>query len=85
METVHEKIKQYRNCALWAAYSPQDQNPASHIALFTITDPEATRDDLGNYQWTPALYLSGGTLEECRKRIADEGHAKIMCQMLWAS
>jgi hypothetical protein len=75
-----ERIKQYRNCALWATYTAQENG--NTITYFTITRSDAIETQLIGYQWIPALFASGGTLEECRARVAKLGHAEIMRQML---
>ena len=79
-----ELIKRYRNCELWASYTVQDSGQT--IAYFTVTSVGVKVEQVASdYMWLPALWLSGGTLEECRARVASKRHGEIMCQVLWAS
>lgn len=65
-----EQLKKYDNCALWASYTVQENGHT--IAYFTITERDATGVDLAEYQWTPFLSVSGGSIEQCQERV----HAK---------
>ncbi len=79
-----ELVKRYRNGELWASYTVQESGAT--LPYFTVTEVGVTVEQVASdYMWLPALWLSGGSIEECRERVQKTGHGKIMCQVLWAS
>jgi len=82
-ESRIEQLKKYDDCALWASYTVQDNGQT--IAYFTITEREANESDLDEYQWTPFLSLSGGSIEECQQRVNAKDADYILNQIESAS
>ena len=77
------KIKTYRNCELWASFTAQENG--STLVYFTVTTTPITVEEVASdYLWLPALWLSGGTIEEARQRVLNTKHGEIMCQVLSA-